>query len=113
MGAMAHEPTQAAPPPGARLPPTPVDLRAREHEFHVPPLVVEIGSVVTVDDADSGGGAPYRVVRSHQAEGRGDVSIGSPIGQAPLGRRASETVAVSLPNGRTRRLRIASVAAST
>jgi hypothetical protein len=44
--------------------------------------VVEIGSVATIDDAESGG-------------------------------RASETVAVGRPDGRTRTLRIVSVATST
>jgi transcription elongation factor GreA len=82
-------------------------------EHRARPGVVGIGSVVTVDDADSGGGARYRLVGSHEAEERGDVSIGSPVGQALLGRRASETVAVSLPDGGTRRLRIASVAPPT
>ena len=77
------------------------------------PGVVGIGSVVTVDDADSGAGARYRLVGSHEAEAPGDVSIGSPVGQALLGRRASETVAVSRPEGRTRRLRIVSVAPPT
>jgi transcription elongation factor GreA len=74
------------------------------------PGVVGIGSVVTVDDADSGAGARYRLVGSHGAQAPGDVSITSPVGQALLGRRAGETVTVSPSDGRTRRLRIASVA---
>jgi transcription elongation factor GreA len=82
-------------------------------EHRARPGVVGIGSVVTVDDADSGAGARYRLVGSHEVEAPGDVSIGSPVGQALLGRRASETVTVNLPDGRTRRLRIASVAPPT
>jgi len=77
------------------------------------PGVVGIGSVVTVDETDNGAGARYRLVGSHEAQQPGDVSIGSPVGQALLGRRASETVAVSLPDGRVRRLRIVSVAPPT
>jgi len=77
------------------------------------PGVVGIGSVVTVDETDNGAGARYRLVGSHEAQRPGDVSIGSPIGQALVGRRASETVAVSLPDGRVRRLRIVSVAPPT
>jgi transcription elongation factor GreA len=77
------------------------------------PGVVGIGSVVIVDDANSGAGARYRLVGSHEAQAPGDVSISSPVGQALLGRRAGETVTVSLPDGRTRRLRIASIAPPT
>jgi transcription elongation factor GreA len=82
-------------------------------EHRIRPGVVGIGSVVTVDDADNGAGARYRLVGSHEAQEPGDVSISSPVGQALLGRRASETVTVSLPDGRARRLRIVSVAPPT
>jgi transcription elongation factor GreA len=77
------------------------------------PGVVGLGSFVIVDDAECGAGARYRLVGSHEAQAPGDVSISSPVGQALLGRRAGETVAVSLPDGRTRRLRIASIAPPT
>jgi transcription elongation factor GreA len=77
------------------------------------PGVVEIGSVVSVDETNSGAGAHHRLVGSHEAQARGDVSISSPVGQALLGRRAGETVTVSLPDGRTRSLRIAAVAPPT
>jgi transcription elongation factor GreA len=77
------------------------------------PGVVGIGSVVIVDDAECGAGARYRLVGSHEAQAPADVSISSPVGQALLGRRAAETVTVSLPDGRTRRLRIASIAPPT
>jgi transcription elongation GreA/GreB family factor len=135
-GVMAHEPTQALPSPGVRILLTEVGLRAREQELDQlraikrddigrrlrdargygepgAPGVVGIGSVVTVDETNNGAGARYRLVGSHEAEQAGDVSIGSPVGQALLGRRASETVTVSLPDGRVRRLRIVSVAPPT
>jgi hypothetical protein len=122
-GVMAHEPTQTLPSRGVRILLTEVGLRAREQELDqlrgvkrdgkTRPGVVGIGSVVTVDETDNGAGARYRLVGSHEAQRPGDVSIGSPIGQALVGRRASETVAVSLPDGRVRRLRIVSIAPPT
>jgi transcription elongation factor GreA len=75
--------------------------------------VVGIGSVVSVDETNRAAGARYRLVGSHEAQAPGDVSISSPVGQALVGRRAGDTVTVSLPDGRTRRLRIASVAPPT
>jgi transcription elongation factor GreA len=81
-------------------------------EEHARPGVIGVGSIVTVDDVGSGAGARYRLVGSHEARSPGDVSIGSPVGQALLGRRVGDTVLVDLPDGRTRELRIASVASS-
>jgi transcription elongation factor GreA len=81
-------------------------------EEHARPGVAGVGSIVTVDDAGSGAGARYRLVGSHEPRSAGDVSIGSPVGQALLGRRVGDTVVVELPDGRRRELRIASVAAS-
>jgi transcription elongation factor GreA len=77
------------------------------------PGVVGLGSVVIADETECGDGARYHLVGSHEAQAPGDVSISSPVGQALAGRRAGETVTVSLPDGRTRRLRIASVAPPT
>jgi transcription elongation factor GreA len=81
-------------------------------EEHTRPGVVGVGSIVTVDDVASGAGARYRLVGSHEARSAGDVSIGSPVGQALLGHRVGDTVVVDLPDGRIRELRLASVAAS-
>jgi transcription elongation factor GreA len=81
-------------------------------EEHTQPGVAGVGSIVTVDDVGSGAGARYRLVGSHEERAAGDVSIGSPVGQALLGRRVGDTVVVELPDGRRRELRIASVAAS-
>jgi transcription elongation factor GreA len=82
-------------------------------QHSAPRGVVGIGSVISVDETNTAAGARYRLVGSHEAQAPGEVSISSPVGQALLGRRAGETVPVSLPNGRTRRLRIASVAPPT
>jgi transcription elongation factor GreA len=78
-------------------------------EEHARPGVVGLGSIVTVDDVRNGAGARYRLVGSHEARAPGDVSIGSPVGQALVGRRSGDTVVVALPDGRTRALRIASI----
>ena len=86
--------------------------RASIVEEHSRPGVVGIGSIVTVDDTASGAGARYRLVGSHEVRASGDVSIGSPVGQALVGRRSGDTVVVALPDGRTRELRIASVGQS-
>jgi transcription elongation factor GreA len=74
------------------------------------PGVVGIGSLVSVDETSNGAGAHYRLVGSHEVQAPGDVAISSPVGQALLGRRTGETVTVSLPDDRTRSLRIAAVA---
>jgi transcription elongation factor GreA len=84
--------------------------RASIVEHRTRPGVVGIGSVVTVDAVDHGGGARHRIVGSREAQAPGDVSVGSPVGQALQGRRAGETVTVNLPDGRTRRLRVVTVA---
>jgi transcription elongation factor GreA len=81
-------------------------------EEHARPGFVGVGSTVTVDDVRSGAAARYRLVGSHEARTAGDVSIGSPVGQALLGRRVRDTVVVDLPDGRARQLRIAAVAPS-
>jgi len=94
-GVIAHEPIQPLPSPGVRILLTEAGLRAREREL------------------DQLRAAKHRLVGSHEAEEPGDVSIGSPVGQALLGRRANEGVTVSRPHGRTRRLRIVSVAPPT
>jgi transcription elongation factor GreA len=70
--------------------------------------VVAIGSRVRVaDERDET--VEYELVGSHQASGRGVVSAGSPVGQALLGRGPGERVAIELPNGRVRELRIVAV----
>ena len=108
-GVMAQQATQTRPSPVLL---TEVGLRASERELDEMRAagVVRIGSVVTVDDADNGAGARYRLIGSDEAGAAGDVAVSSPVGLALLGQRASDTVTASLPNGTTRRLRIVSVA---
>jgi transcription elongation GreA/GreB family factor len=78
-----------------------------------PRAVVGVGSVVSVDETNGAAGARYRLVRSHEARAYGDVSISAPVGPALPERGTGETVTLSLPDGLTRRMRIASVAPPT
>lgn len=71
--------------------------------------IVGIGSRVTIDDLASGRTTSYQVVAWRTPSLDATVSAASPVGQAILGRAAGEEVAITLPGGRTRRLRIAQV----
>jgi len=71
--------------------------------------VVGLGSRVTLEDVASGRTSSHQMVAWHDGAGAGIVSAASPVGQAILGRAAGEEVAVELPGGRSRRLRIAAV----
>jgi transcription elongation GreA/GreB family factor len=108
MGAMAHGPPHATL-PGVKTLLTELGPRELGQEPEAGRGVIGIGSMAS--DADNDSGARHRLVSSREVVARGDVTIDWAIGQALLGRRASETVAVVLPDGRTRRLRIACVAA--
>lgn len=70
---------------------------------------VGVGSTVAVEDLRSHGIERYRVVGSLEATGAGIVTAGSPVGEALLGRKAEDLVTVTLPNGRTRELRVVAV----
>jgi transcription elongation factor GreA len=62
---------------------------------------VSYGSVVIVEDADSGAEIEYRIVFPEEVDASaGHVSIGSPIGQALLNRGEGEQVVVQTPSGR-------------
>ncbi len=58
------------------------------------------GSIVTVEDIDSGDEIVYRLVFPEEIEGRdGEVSIASPIGRALLNAGVGDEVAVRTPLG--------------
>ena len=62
---------------------------------------VSYGSVVVVEDADSGEELQYRVVFPEEVDATaGHVSIGSPIGQALMNRAEGDQVVVQTPRGR-------------
>jgi transcription elongation factor GreA len=62
---------------------------------------VSYGSVVTVEDADSGEEIEYRIVFPEEVDASaGHVSIGSPIGQALMNKVEGDQVIVQTPRGR-------------
>ncbi len=68
-----------------------------------------LGSIVTVQDR-SGRAAEYELVgRSLPAPPRTRVTLESPTGEALLGARPGDSVRVTLPNGRSRRVRVINV----
>lgn len=68
--------------------------------------VVSIGSTVTVEDRERGSRDRYSLVGMHGQIRAGEVSVGSPIGRALLGRRSGDIVEVELPGGHIRELRV-------
>jgi transcription elongation factor GreA len=67
---------------------------------------VHIGSTVTYTDPATGDCRTIQIVASHEADpGNGRLSEASPVGNALLGRRASDVVRVLTPRGE-RRLQI-------
>ncbi len=71
---------------------------------------VQVGSVVHVDDPDRGNSAAYTIVGSAEADpDESKLSNESPIGRALLNHAKGDTVEVSLPNGRTRTLKITKI----
>lgn len=81
--------------------------RVVEHEISGED-VVTLDAKVTVEDLATGRAHDYRLVAWHDGE-PGTVSAASPVGQAILGRGVGDEVEISLPGGRSRRLRIAAV----
>jgi transcription elongation factor GreA len=71
--------------------------------------VIAVGSLVEVADQSNGQRQELRLIGGHQPAAPGLASAGSPIGQALLGRRIGDTVEVSLPGGRRRKLEVIAV----
>jgi transcription elongation factor GreA len=71
--------------------------------------VAVIGSTVLIEDLDSGALSQYLLVSAHQSRGPDTVSAGSPMGQALVGTTPGAVVAIDLPNGRTRQVRVVDV----
>lgn len=62
---------------------------------------VSYGSMVTVEDADSGDSIEYKIVFPEEVDAAsGHVSIGSPIGQALMNKAEGDQVVVQTPSGR-------------
>ena len=72
--------------------------------------VVQIGSVVHVKDEKTGKSVKYTIVGSAEAKPQEHkLSNESPVGRALIGRKRNETVAVKVPRGPARKLKITKI----
>src|SRR5689334_11879404 len=72
--------------------------------------VVQVGSVVHVKDEKTGKSVKYTIVGSAEAKpAEHKLSNESPIGRALIGRKRNETVAVKVPRGPARKLKITKI----
>ena len=72
--------------------------------------VVRVGSLVSVKDEGSGKALKYTIVGSTEANpSENRLSNESPVGKALLGRKKSDSVKVTLPNGKKRELTITKI----
>jgi transcription elongation factor GreA len=72
--------------------------------------VVQVGSVVHVKDEKTGKSVKYTIVGSAEARPEAHMlSNESPVGRALIGRRRNETVAVKVPRGPARKLKITKI----
>ena len=59
-----------------------------------------LGSEVTVENLESGGGVTYTLVIPELADGnKSFVSMAAPVGKALMNRRIGDTVTISIPRG--------------
>ena len=72
--------------------------------------VVQIGSVVHVKDEKTGKSVKYTIVGSAEAKpNENKLSNESPVGRALLGHKRNDTVAVQVPRGPARQLKITKI----
>jgi len=71
--------------------------------------VVRVGSLVDVQDVDSGKKQKFTIVGVTEARPPERLSNESPVGKALLGHKKGDTVEVALPNGRKRKLKITKI----
>ncbi len=72
--------------------------------------VVQVGSVVHVKDEKTGKSVKYTIVGSAEARPEEHkLSNESPVGRALLGHKRNETVAVKVPRGPARKLKITKI----
>jgi transcription elongation factor GreA len=72
--------------------------------------VVRVGSLVSVKDEGSGKSLKYTIVGSTEANpSENRLSNESPVGKALLGRKKGDSVKVTLPNGKSRELKITKI----
>jgi transcription elongation factor GreA len=67
----------------------------------IPRGVVGYGSIVELEDLDSGESVTYEMVFAEEVDmASGKISLTSPVGQALLKRSEGDEVTIQLPNGR-------------
>jgi transcription elongation factor GreA len=72
--------------------------------------IVRVGVVVNVKDEKTGDADKFTIVGSAEASPREKkLSNESPVGKALIGRKRGDTVEVSLPNGKKRKLKITKI----
>ncbi len=72
--------------------------------------VVQVGSVVHVKDEKTGKSTKYSIVGSAEASpAENKLSNESPVGRALIGRKRNEVVAVQVPRGPARKLKITKI----
>ena len=72
--------------------------------------IVQIGSIVHVKDEKTGKSVKYTIVGSAEAKPEEQkLSNESPVGRALIGRKRNETVAVKVPRGPARKLKITKI----
>ncbi len=72
--------------------------------------VVQVGSVVHVKDEKTGKSVKYAIVGSAEANPEeSKLSNESPVGRALIGHKRGDTVAVQVPRGPTRKLKITKI----
>jgi len=72
--------------------------------------VVTVGTTVHVKDQKTDKSVKYRIVGSAEANpSENKLSNESPVGKALLGRKRNDVATVTLPNGRTRELKITKI----
>jgi transcription elongation factor GreA len=74
-----------------------------------PSGAVAIGTTVRVEDLASGVVQEHRLIGDYEGPGADGVSASSPVGRALATRSPGDEVEVTLPNGRSRSLRILAV----
>ena len=75
--------------------------------------IVRVGVKVAVKDEASGKSMEYSIVGSTEANpSENKLSNESPVGKALLGHKKGDSVDVTLPNGKTRRLKVNKISVS-
>ena len=69
---------------------------------NIPRDRVGFGSLVTLEDDDSGEEKEYRIVLPEEVDpAKGMISLRSPVGQALVGKEEGDEVVITTPRGRT------------